>query len=311
MALLLQGWTVPRSIEEFKSMTKRIFRKPCVDTFFLTRCRQYLKSFMSDGYYSIEALEDCLQESFGHHRKMFDTPLNKCHAKVAITASNIGDASTFIFSNYNGVEDRGAKCGKPDLTLRYRPPNDVPRTYRWLKGIVDGEDEWRSLLNDVDRNRRGSYMRMNISLPSIGAAIDDIGQIETLGKEVFAQFQFQKRNDDREIGMNLLFSRLYFELDESPRFTGHGLYRCRGTIRCKLSGFALAQVAKAMDIEGATFCLDNETLTTTNFRDDVCQICHRFTKKIDFYVRHIDQSVSISICHGTEQEKMRDLSAFA
>ena len=112
IALFLQGWTVSRSIEQFKTMTKRVFRRPYGENTFVARCRQYVRSILSDGYYNIQSLEDILRESFGHDRRMFDTPLLDSGTRVAVTASDIADASTFIFSNYNGLDDRKSKCGK-------------------------------------------------------------------------------------------------------------------------------------------------------------------------------------------------------
>ena len=184
----------------------------------------------------------------------------------------------------------------------------IPRTLRWLKGVIDGEDEWRNLVNDIDRDHRGSFMRMNISLPPSANTIDDANHVETLGKEVFEQSQ--RTNDDRQIGINLLLSRLYFELDELPKFTGHGLYHCRGTIRSRISGQTLAQAAKAISIENAAYFFGKELLTVTNFQDDTCRFCHLYTKKINFYVRHLDQPVQISIGRDTEHNKIRDLSVF-
>ena len=106
-----------RSIEQFKAMTKRIFRRPYAESTFVARCRQYVRSFLSDGYYNIQSLEDSLKESFGYDRRMFDTSLLDSCTKVAVTASDIADASTFIFSNYNGLEDRKSKCGKDSRIL--------------------------------------------------------------------------------------------------------------------------------------------------------------------------------------------------
>ena len=117
IALFLQGWTVSRSIEQFKAMTKRVFRRPYAEGTLVARCRQYIRSFLSDGYYNIQSLEDSLKESFGYDRKMFDTPLLDASTRVAVTASDIADASTFIFSNYNGLDDRKSKCGKSSPVL--------------------------------------------------------------------------------------------------------------------------------------------------------------------------------------------------
>ena len=99
-------------------MTKRIFRRPYGESTIVARCRQYVRSFLADGYYNIQSLEDSLKESFGHDRRMFDTPLLDSGTRVAVTASDIADASTFMFSNYNGLDDRKSKCGKILRILR-------------------------------------------------------------------------------------------------------------------------------------------------------------------------------------------------
>ena len=78
-------------------------------------------------------------------------------------------------------------------------------------------------MNDIDQDHGGSFMRMNISLPPSVNTIDDANHVETLGKGDFAQSQ--KTNDDRQIGIHLLLSRLYFELDELPKFTSYGFVR--------------------------------------------------------------------------------------
>ena len=181
----------------------------------------------------------------------------------------------------------------------------VPRTYRWLRGIIDGEDEWRNIINDIDKKHRDSFMRLNISLPNGATAMDDLNQVENLSQEVL--LQFQTRGDDLKAATNLLLSRLFFELDTLPAFTGHGLYRCQGTIRCRLSGFALVQAAKALGLEYVSFVLNGETLASTDLQGHVCKACHRFSVPLDFYVRHLDQVLTLSIrTNGSE----RDLSAF-
>ena len=181
----------------------------------------------------------------------------------------------------------------------------VPRTYRWLRGIIDGEDEWRNIINDIDKKYRESFMRLNISLPAGTTAMDDLNQVENLSQEVL--LQFQTRGDDLKAATNLLLSRLFFELDALPKFTGHGLYHCRGRIRCRLSGFAFVQAAKALGIEKILFVLDGEALTTTNLQRDVCEACHRYSIPLDFYVRHLDQTLTLSVRTATSE---RDLSAF-
>ena len=184
----------------------------------------------------------------------------------------------------------------------------VCRAYRWLKGAIDGEDEWQNLINDIDRKYRDSFMRVNISLSSSGLALDDLDQMESLSREVL--MQFQTKHDSVKVSLNLLFSRLFFELDELPAFTGHGLYHCRGTIRCRLPGFKFLQATKAMSVEKLVITMDEETLALSNLQEEVCGLCHCYSRKLEFYVRHLDQVVTMSVCNEADGRERRELSAF-
>lgn len=169
----------------------------------------------------------------------------------------------------------------------------LPRTYRWLKAVFDGEDEWRNLLNDTDTRYRDSLMRMNIAVPEESMALDNLNSMESLSQEVLVQYQ--TRRDDLCICISMLVSRLFFVLETAPELTAQGFYHCRGTIRCRLPGPGLAQVARKLDIGPCTLVLGEEVLENTDWESDVCKACHRYRKKVEFFVRDLEEPISMAV----------------
>ena len=98
----------------FEVLTKKFFcQGRSTDQTFLGAFRHALKCWLHDGRYNVSTLESCLKETFGPHSRMFDSVSNEItRAKVAVTASNISDASAYVFSNYNGSGQRAKECGK-------------------------------------------------------------------------------------------------------------------------------------------------------------------------------------------------------
>ncbi|MCJ1473164.1 hypothetical protein MMC13_001815 [Lambiella insularis] len=131
LSLFLQCWNVPRCINLFDKLVKEFFQQQKQATpGFLNRCRYILRCWLSDGYYSVEALEKCLQDTFGMHRRMFDSLDVVSGTKVAVTASTISNASCYVFSNYNGLGRREKDCGYRHL----RPANIEDEPYIWQAG---------------------------------------------------------------------------------------------------------------------------------------------------------------------------------
>lgn len=171
--------------------------------------------------------------------------------------------------------------------------------------MLDGEDEWRNLVNDTDPRHRGSLVRMNIAIPEETVALDDCDGMESLSQEVL--LQYQTRGDDLFISTSLLISRLFFVLDAVPEFTAQGLYHCRGMIRCRLPGSILTQVTRKLDIGPCAFVIGDEVLGTTEWEYDVCRSCRRYTKRVEFFVRDPEEQISISVHNEFIH---RDLGAF-
>lgn len=73
--------------------------------------KNFIKCWISDGRYNVNALEDFLKEHFGDGR-MFDQAKGVSGIKVGVTATGILNAFPFVFFNYNGIGARDAECGQ-------------------------------------------------------------------------------------------------------------------------------------------------------------------------------------------------------
>lgn len=74
--------------------------------------KRLLRSWLSDGLYNADTLEDSLRDHYTATRRMFDTPQDLISAgKVAVSASEIQAGAPFIFTNYNGSAPHRAQSG--------------------------------------------------------------------------------------------------------------------------------------------------------------------------------------------------------
>lgn len=88
----------------FDKLAKQCFGEhPRSDGTIFARLKNAVKCLTSDGAYDPKMLESSLKDTFGVGRRLFDKPGNgPSGMKVAVTATSISDASSFLFANYNG-----------------------------------------------------------------------------------------------------------------------------------------------------------------------------------------------------------------
>jgi len=114
LGLFLKHWDVPRCIRVFDILIRDFFGIHLTKgSGLLTRLRDWFRCWLSDGRYDVTALETSLKEIFGDDRRLFDVDrFGVSGQKIAVTATTLSDASTYIFSNYNGIGTREKGCGK-------------------------------------------------------------------------------------------------------------------------------------------------------------------------------------------------------
>lgn len=113
IVLGLSAWDIATCIDKFRWLTKRIFgRDRRSEQSLVGNVKRMAKCWFFDGIYDSRILESTLKETFGHRARIFGySPSRPSSAKVAVTASNINEASAFVFSNYNGEGQRRSECG--------------------------------------------------------------------------------------------------------------------------------------------------------------------------------------------------------
>lgn len=113
LGLFAKEWDLSECINTFRRLAGQFFSGPDIKSVpLIPRIQSYIRCLLNDSCYKAEILESGLQESFGRFTRVFDFPPNSLSRhKFAITATNISDASPFIFTNYNGRGDRDRDCG--------------------------------------------------------------------------------------------------------------------------------------------------------------------------------------------------------
>jgi len=110
--MFLQNRSVAECKRQFLTMIKRVFRHSGRGDSLLRQVVKVSKGLFGNGAYDIPELEDCLKETFGEHTRVFDHREHANGIKVLVTASNISNGETFLFSNYNGKVKRTPHAGR-------------------------------------------------------------------------------------------------------------------------------------------------------------------------------------------------------
>ena len=92
-------WTATECLEKFESLAERTFRKRNGYSIFL-RLQELAISYLRDGKYSSQAIEESFRSVFGKEIKMFN-PLC-ADTRVAVTTTTAKDTRPCLFANYNG-----------------------------------------------------------------------------------------------------------------------------------------------------------------------------------------------------------------
>ena len=101
-------WSITECIEKFEALAERTFRRRNGHSMFL-RLQELAISYLRDGKYSSQAIEESFRSVFGDEIKMFN-PLCT-DTRVAVTTTTAKDTRPCLLANYNGAT-RSEKSGK-------------------------------------------------------------------------------------------------------------------------------------------------------------------------------------------------------
>ncbi|KAL6714244.1 hypothetical protein ACLMJK_007667 [Lecanora helva] len=167
----------------------------------------------------------------------------------------------------------------------------IPRLCRSFLSSLDGERAWRDSVNRLSHGTRANYFRLNVPYSSLEPRLDDLKCMDALRTSIHLQPQGHK--DRTDVAFALLVASFYFELYEPPSFAA-GQYFCTGIIRCRNNFLAVFNSLIRLHGPQLDFVLGSEHLGELS-REDVCRVCHLFSKRVQFNVRQLEDVISISV----------------
>ena len=182
----------------------------------------------------------------------------------------------------------------------------IPQLYRSFMSSLDGQSVWRDFVNGLDERSREDYFRFNIFFPDKEPAMDNTDQMNILWESV--HLQTQNAQDYIDTTSALLVSSFFFELTTCPKFES-GLYHCQGSIHCWFESSTIIQSLMNLHPFSLEFVTDSQTLTFFFGQTDICFLCHRYCKKVKFYVRHSSDIITIYL--WIDMQKRRKISGFS
>ena len=123
LGLFAKQWPLAQCEDTFSRLTGEIFGAASRGAWSALAGLPYVRLLLNDALYKEAVLDSALQDSFGRYVRVFDYPHNAVSRyKFAVTATNITEASPFIFTNYNGRADRDPQCGTISAAENTPPP---------------------------------------------------------------------------------------------------------------------------------------------------------------------------------------------
>ena len=182
----------------------------------------------------------------------------------------------------------------------------IPRLWRAYMSSFDGESNFRDVVNNLDEESRDDYKRLNVLLPTSEPAIDDTSRMSEMQDSV--RLNPQLIDICQKTVYALLMASFYFELDGLPRNLPGARFQCSGMIRCRLPGEAMVELLQRVHPSRLTFVANTRILGHYGGKHDLCSLCRRYRKQIEFSVRDLGQSMSIRV--QSQKETQRKIGCF-
>jgi hypothetical protein len=98
------GARVSEAHSKFETLARQIFPPRPRRHTVLGQSWDWLTAWVADSRYDSDVLDRTLQEAFGPHRQLFNTPTSLISGiRVALTASHVEDGSLCLLSNYRAA----------------------------------------------------------------------------------------------------------------------------------------------------------------------------------------------------------------
>ena len=181
----------------------------------------------------------------------------------------------------------------------------IPRLWRAYMSSFDDESNFRDVVNNLDEENRDDYKRLNVLLFINESDIDNTSRMSELQKSV--RLNSQLRESCRKTLYALLIATFYFELDALST-NSLDKFQCFGTIRCRLPDEVMIKLLGRIHSSRLTFETSSKKLKYYDGMSDLCSLCKRYRKRVEFNVRDLCQLISIRV--QSSERSLRKISAF-
>lgn len=165
----------------------------------------------------------------------------------------------------------------------------IPRLCRSYMSSFDGDLASWQTKNELGESKGSRYFRLNLQLEK-EMDLDDTACMDGLRKAV--RRQITTKDEIRQLLAPLLMASFYFELNTKPSFI-HGRYRCDSSIRCRNTSGSLVSLILDVFTDPIEFFVNQSPVGFFGGLQDVCQLCHRYSKSLTFFVRHLSEITSL------------------
>ncbi|KAL2866173.1 patatin-like phospholipase family protein [Aspergillus lucknowensis] len=196
----------------------------------------------------------------------------------------------------------GLRSSKPFSFRNIIADGWISRVYRAVQRTFDGRLPWLEQYARLDENAKDHYFRFDSSFREL-PAMDDTKCMEYLSDQTRIQSSWQNSS---EAVLTLLISSFFFTLDVLPEFRS-GFFHCKGTIRSRCAPEPLIRKLSQLEPSRQDFFKDQLNLGLYLSPVDICPSCHQYSLAVRFYVRNLDEKITLSLQLGTKKHR---LSAF-
>lgn len=182
----------------------------------------------------------------------------------------------------------------------------IPWLWRAYMSSFNGESNFRDVVNNLDKESHNDYKCLNIFLSINEPGINNTSWMGELQKSMHLNMQLMKNCQTTVYA--LLITAFYFELDSLPRNLPEGRFQCFRTICCRLSGKVIVELLEQVHPSQLVFITNMRTLGYYNERCDLCLMCQRYWKKVEFNVCDLGQLTYIGV--RSPKRPQRKISAF-
>jgi len=112
LGLHCNKWSIDECIDQFHKLSRTAFQPRRLTSCLLLQ--GFLFSLLADSRYPSSGINAAVKQAYGE-KLLFDCSGNG--TKIAVTATRTKDSLTYLFTNYNGCEDRPNDCGKNYLKM--------------------------------------------------------------------------------------------------------------------------------------------------------------------------------------------------